>query len=170
MANDKFNLVDFFNAFRNRKTYDKYSQDGKYSKTDRSEWASADANNDGKLDINDGQKLEERYNTISKSKTVYDLTQDDEVKFDDFFAFSESMDINGDGRACETEKEFLKGKTKLVYAQVKENLEKDQNFKLSDLMDYSKAVSNLDNGKRNSLGNEISGISFLLSFLQDHGR
>ena len=51
------------------------------------------------------------------------------------------MDINGDGTVCGLEKEFLKGKTTQVYAQVKENLDNNQNLKLADLMDYSKAVS-----------------------------
>ena len=158
MTKDNFNLVDFFNAFRNRKTYDEYTQDSKFAKTDRTKWAGADANNDGTLDIDDAQLLEERYNTISKSKTVYDVTQDDEVKFDDLFAFSESMDVNGDGRTCGLEKEFLQGRTRLVYAQVKENLEKNEEFKLADLMDYSKAVSDLDAGKKNSLTNEIATL------------
>ena len=107
MANENFNLVDFFNAFRNRKTYDKYSQDNQYAKTDNSKWKNADVNNDGKLDVKDEAALEEKYNTISQSKLVYDITGDEDVKFDDLFAFSESMDINEDGTACGLEKEFL---------------------------------------------------------------
>ena len=156
--NNNFSLVDFFNAFKNRKTYEKYTQDGSYKTTDQSKWSNADVNNDGKLDVRDGQKLEQQYNTVSKSKTVYDITQDGEVKFDDLFGFSEDMDINGDGRTCGLEKEFLQGKTKLVYAQVKENLDNAENLELSDLMDYSKAVSDLDSNKKESLNNEIATL------------
>ena len=156
--NNNFSLVDFFNAFRNRHTYDKYTQDGSYKTTDRSQWANADVNNDGKLDIKDGAAIERQYNTIGKSKTVYDITNDGEVKFDDLLGFSEEMDINGDGTVCGGEKAFLKGRTKLVFAQVKENLQNDKNFKLNDLMDYSKAVSNLDDGKKQVLNNEIASL------------
>ena len=39
----------------------------------------ADVNNDGKLDVKEGAAIEHEYNEISKSKTVYDITQDGDI-------------------------------------------------------------------------------------------
>ena len=111
-----FSLLDWLSNFRQGKRCEKYMQDGGYDEQ-------ADFNKDGKLDNSDRAAITRRGNEIADSELVFDITEDGKVNYDDFLNFSEEMDVYKDGIVCDTEKAFLKGKTPLVYAKVKSNLE-----------------------------------------------
>ena len=107
-----------------------------------------DFNGDGKVDSKDKEKLFEKTGFINSS----------ELNYDDLIQLSLKKDVNNDGSIADDEKSFFNDVKNFIYEKIAQNINRDNDLSLDEMLDLEKKVRNLSETQKEDVGKELERV------------